>query len=293
MVASVDRSDGLVELLRLKICPGCDYSLERLPAEGVCPECGRQYDQRVAILSGLGRGIYDALPGGTWRGIAVQLVWVAFLVWFLIRRLSLWEVPQLLAWGVIALIALATQVYARFFSVRVPRMQLWLSPEGVAQIPSTPEARQAQRVTANTGWLFVPIFVIAMMIQFKAHARPIGVTLAAFVVVGAIALWWWLRRRRDVLDGENYRPRLWSWGQIEKVDVRVLPKDRARILCRIMRYWWRIAVRREWTVDIEVSCRAETAKGLERQMLRWMKGAEMCNSSRSTTSEDVGFIKSE
>jgi hypothetical protein len=275
MVVNADRSEGLAELLRLKICPGCDYSLEQLPAEGVCPECGRPYDQRVAILCGLGRGNYDAVPGGTWRGIAGPLVWVGILIWFLMTRLPLWEVPQFLAWGVIALIALATQVYARFFSVREPRMQLWLSPEGVAQIPSTPEARQAQWITANARWLVLPILLIAMMIHFKAHARPIGMTLAGFVVVGTIGLWWLLRRRRGVLDSENYRPAVWPWARIEKVEVSLLPKDRARVRCRITRYWWRISVTTEWVVDFEVACKAETAKGLEREMLAWMEGGKV------------------
>jgi hypothetical protein len=38
--------------LRLVICPACGYSLQGLPAEGVCPECGGPYDQSAIILHG-------------------------------------------------------------------------------------------------------------------------------------------------------------------------------------------------------------------------------------------------
>src|SRR5437762_1422152 len=38
--------------LQLTFCPRCDYSLQGLPREGVCPECGRAYDQSFVIIRG-------------------------------------------------------------------------------------------------------------------------------------------------------------------------------------------------------------------------------------------------
>jgi hypothetical protein len=44
--------------LRLGICPGCGYVLNGLPDEGLCPECGREYDQRTVVLYGWSRGLH-------------------------------------------------------------------------------------------------------------------------------------------------------------------------------------------------------------------------------------------
>jgi hypothetical protein len=41
---------------RLQVCPRCDYSLTGLPEVGVCPECGREYDQQSIFLHGEAAG---------------------------------------------------------------------------------------------------------------------------------------------------------------------------------------------------------------------------------------------
>ena len=41
--------------LRVEVCPDCGYSLEGLPEEGHCPECGRRYDSSLIVLYGWGR----------------------------------------------------------------------------------------------------------------------------------------------------------------------------------------------------------------------------------------------
>jgi hypothetical protein len=254
---------------RLKACPGCDYSLETLPSEGTCPECGRRYDQRFVVLTGSGRGMNDNAAGGTWRGTASQSAWVLIIVWvFAAGRRGMTD-PQLIGWGVIGAIALASQLYARLFSAREPRMQLWLSPDGAAQVASTPEARRAQWVSANVGWSFLPIAL--GVIFFESGLRPGVITwcVIAAVILGAGAWWWRRGRRGGASEGVDYTPALWPWGRIERIEVKVLPRERARVRCRMMRRWAGINLARQWMIDIEIECGAGEAEGLRRQMLRW------------------------
>jgi hypothetical protein len=71
--------------LPLEACPGCDYALAGLPAEGVCPECGRAYDQETIVLYGRAGGAHANLANSTKRLLVVQIVSIGFIlacVWF-------------------------------------------------------------------------------------------------------------------------------------------------------------------------------------------------------------------
>lgn len=59
--------------LRLTLCPGCGYSLTGLGDEGVCPECGRPFDQRTVVLFGWGRGTHATALTAT-PGVAAALL---------------------------------------------------------------------------------------------------------------------------------------------------------------------------------------------------------------------------
>jgi len=93
-------------------CPECGYSLEGLPANHKCPECGTLYDQNSEIYPWIGKrrqrfvalvgvpgfilfqialGFRDGLKGGVWYRTAMNIVWLvcvcacAWSVWFGIR----------------------------------------------------------------------------------------------------------------------------------------------------------------------------------------------------------------
>ena len=50
--------DAGADPLRLTLCPACGYSLVGLGEEGICPECGRPFDQRTVVLFGWARGTH-------------------------------------------------------------------------------------------------------------------------------------------------------------------------------------------------------------------------------------------
>src|SRR3954464_9324882 len=111
--------------LRLDACPPGGDSLVGLGDIGACPECGRPYDQSYVVITGQGRGQFDTIAGGTWRGTlwaAIALVYFALLIrWAGFRSI------YAAIFGAI-LFAQAVEVAARFLSDSQPKMQLWLAP---------------------------------------------------------------------------------------------------------------------------------------------------------------------
>jgi hypothetical protein len=71
------------------MCPACGYSLEGLPAEGICPECGGRYDQAAIILHGFARGTHAGLHNGPPWILAIGIIWPVVMllnVWKEVRR---------------------------------------------------------------------------------------------------------------------------------------------------------------------------------------------------------------
>jgi hypothetical protein len=95
-------SDQIQELpLRLEVCPRCDYSLTGLAAVGVCPECGREYDQNTVVLYGNAAGSRrNAWSGGGQRSAGQWILtgcfaclYLALVIWGGRRRHV--SIPQL------------------------------------------------------------------------------------------------------------------------------------------------------------------------------------------------------
>jgi hypothetical protein len=83
--ASTEMAVGGV--LRLKVCPLCDYWLVGSPAVGICPECGRKYDTNGIYLYGnaLGgrRNSWNSPLRGPKRIILSGIITVAIVLFYL------------------------------------------------------------------------------------------------------------------------------------------------------------------------------------------------------------------
>jgi hypothetical protein len=68
---------------RLKNCPRCEYSLEGLPLQGACPECGRDYDSDSIFLYGYGTGSKTTTFNRAPANAGAQLIGpLMFLIYF-------------------------------------------------------------------------------------------------------------------------------------------------------------------------------------------------------------------
>jgi hypothetical protein len=268
-MAECGAQDAVSELLRLRVCPGCDYSLETLPGEGICPECGRKYDQRFIVLNGVGRGQQDQREGGTWRGMAGNLLSVGIVLAIFVFDRRLYRDPQMLGWGAIAAIILAMQLYARLFSARAPQMQLWASEDGIAQTMSTPESRRVQMMAAKVNLLFLPITLMAFAFDFHFWAGEIAAGAIMAVTVGVIG--WHVKRQgdREKAQGVDYVPTLWPWERLERMEVKEVRGERMRVRCQMMQTWWRYSVNNKWVVNIDVKCSAEMAERIGALLESW------------------------
>lgn len=169
------------------------------------------------------------------------------------------------------------QVYSRFFSDRAPRWQLWLSPAGVAQLASTPEARFAQQAQRWLWALFIPIVICAGPLRRMAmQGSGPALIIAAFVFLAlVIQLAGFPRRRaRDDADAHGsslaFTPNLWPWSSIDTGDVYALTGDRARVKIMATRRWGRIKIAQQPIVDIELELTPAQADELRVRLVMWM-----------------------
>jgi hypothetical protein len=107
-------------------CPACFYRLDGLPATGLCPECGNQYDNSDVVLFGYVRPDAPRSP----RTILLRLLPVAPM--FLLVMGSMRSGWKHLFFMVLFIGSVLYSVIAEALRQHAP-LQAWLTPVGCAQ----------------------------------------------------------------------------------------------------------------------------------------------------------------
>ncbi|MCA9255469.1 MAG: hypothetical protein KDA33_07515 [Phycisphaerales bacterium] len=98
---------------RLVMCPVCEYSLEHLSAEGRCPECGFEYDERSAIHR---RNVAGNVLGRALMASVLALIAIALVRY----RRTLWAANP--NWD---LIVAVTAIACGFVSIVLALIAIW------------------------------------------------------------------------------------------------------------------------------------------------------------------------
>lgn len=260
------------EQFRLWFCPECQYSLETLPAAGVCPECGRAYDTTFIVLQDDIGTESEPARRRTRRRVLQGVLVVFMLFWmaWVYRRQALtaviWMVPALAMWVVMAWNQVWTPLRAR--------RQLWLSPQGAEQVLSTEDARRTARLQRWLSRYAQPAtFIVAgaFLSRFLADAWiffGMGAVLAMCAVAGHL-----IRNRaerRVVVAGGDHVRQLIPWRSLDRCEVTQPEPGRIRVrLRRPIRGLGSILLTREWVADLNAPCATEQFETLRSRIERW------------------------
>jgi hypothetical protein len=271
--------------LPLESCPDCDYALAGLPAEGVCPECGRAYDQETVVIFGLGAGVHASLAHTPRRHAVAQIICAIvcpFAIWFAANRR---------AWVLVAAAAVAAyfavEITRRYTSRRGALAQVRVNVAGCVQDDAPDDG-------PNTG----PLRMIAESLVFMLMAAPglmaeqwmriVWLFMFAFMVVTRLFLPLPTAARfRKVMKGlpgaTALLPRsrgVWTpapipWSAVKSASLTPLHKPmpeathQLSVVCEAP--WWRPGERDG--VNLLIRCTPEQASELAGRIASWREFA--------------------
>jgi hypothetical protein len=126
-----------------EVCPVCGYSLQGLPGEGICPECGNAYDSSQLILYGWACGRHATPYNSRGRRLIFTLLPIWFL-WQIFQPFADWRLRIGMAgfWVLSILIVLV-----RRRPVDHPGgIQLRMDQNGIAQIDDLEKLRHKPQI---------------------------------------------------------------------------------------------------------------------------------------------------
>jgi hypothetical protein len=256
------------DVQRVSHCPKCAYELTGLPDEGLCPECGRAYDQTCVFLYGtaLGEhaGVHNATP---WRIVAIALF---TLLQFnqLLFHMRDWR--YLALFGYVAVIFLL-QLLIRFGHDQLAPTQVRLGPHGCAQVDTFHSTFAFDMLRI---WIALGIVIALAWAATQILARHWITVIGLLCVAPFIVLLLVLKRRlwwnpvpapppdAALIDAVKDVP----WSDIANVALTVIKPQRYRLRISPIAPFWKL---RFETVDVEVRLSEEQAKALLTRIHCW------------------------
>ena len=267
---SIELENRPEDALRLRNCPACDYDLTGLAAKGICPECGRAYDDQAIYLRG-----WPTQPTGgrraSWIGW-IAMWWmgsvcVTFGAWHREARIAAWA----LLIGVPVLLAAWRWRLAR---VRPGPLRVRFCLAGCTQYTLVAEE-------LTTLWRWGSYALIGGLIGWAAWSRDPGIiAIAVGQLIAVCFIWGDLRRARrrrrlaesagDRLDAaERLAPPV-PWSEVGLVEVHSGRKGLAQIWCasRVEPMRLRLRLRRDFVCAV-VELPSEAISVLRGRIARW------------------------
>ena len=230
--------------LQVVLCPECGYSLEGLPTEGTCPECGGAYDQRAIILHGWGCGSHADLGNAAPARLGMIGFSAACGVFGAtqIRYRFAWATP-IAVWAAGAtLIEGVLLLWQRLANRRPGLVQVRLDAHGCAQTdgsidPSTPAI--LRRAWHLLHWPTLVGCVAVMVAGLAGTSAGTGVIMGALAGATVLLVAACLRLMKNDAPAPvawiNYLPRLpgppraAKWRDVGEVRVEPVKSGRRRL----------------------------------------------------------------
>ena len=163
--------------LAVSVCPNCAYSLAGLAAEGICPECGRAYDQTEVVLYGWAHGSFEDLSNAK----PSRMIWVVLcsLFYIILQMGMTFSLPPL--YVIIAWVFLPA-VYLLFLRRNIGHpglVQVRLNQRGCVQYDDLAGTPVLSEIVRSHGWLIGLAAAMAVLVAWH------------FGWVGAFGFWFW------------------------------------------------------------------------------------------------------